>query len=133
MGEPSTASGTDIGVTHALSLHPVMGDPDKANLQAELEHAGWRVERCEGADWWVHESWTLTSAWRPVGATIYLTLLVDPQSETSDVGSVWAVSVSSTPPVDWMDAGQTLVRTSPRWPERMEELVAAANSLRPAP
>jgi hypothetical protein len=110
-----------------------MGEPDKANLQAELEHAGWRVERREGDDWWVHESWALTSTWRPVGATICLTLLVDPQAETSNVGSVWAVSVSSTPADDRMDAGRTAIRTSPRWPERMKEIIAAANSLRPAP
>lgn len=111
-----------------------MGDPDKANLQAELERAGWRVERREGDDWWIHESWALTSAWRPVGASIFLTLLVDPQQlETNDVGSVWAISVSNTPPSDRMDAGRTAIRTSPRWPERLKEIVAATNSLRPTP
>lgn len=110
-----------------------MGDPDKANLQAELERAGWRVERRAGDDWWAHESWELASSWRPVGATIFLTLLVDPQSETTDIGSVWAVSISSTLPDDRMDAGRTAIRTSPRWPERLKEIVAAANALRPVP
>jgi hypothetical protein len=109
-----------------------MGDPDKTTLQAELERSGWRVQRRAGDEWWAQESWELSSAWRPVGATIFLTFLVDPQSETTtSVGSVWAVSVSSSLPDDRMDAWRTEIRTSPRWPERLKEIVAAANSLRP--
>jgi hypothetical protein len=110
-----------------------VGEPDKANLQAALERAGWRVERRAGDDWWVHESWELVSTWRPVGATIFLTLLVDPEAESNDVSSVWAVSVSDSPPDDRIDVGPNPISTSPRWPERLKEIVVAANSLRPTP
>jgi hypothetical protein len=110
-----------------------MGEPDKASLQADLESAGWRAERRGGDDWWVHEYWELQSTWRPVGAKIFLTLLVDPQSETSDIRSIWAISVSSRQPVDRIDAERTAIRVAPHWPRRIEEVVEAANSLRPAP
>lgn len=110
----------------------IMGEPDKADLQAELEHAGWGVERSAGDDWWVHESWKLTSTWRPVGASVFVTLLVDPQSATNDVSRVWAIAISSQRPVDWLEASGRAIRVSPRWPTRLKEIVAAAKALRPA-
>jgi hypothetical protein len=109
-----------------------MGEPDKANLQAELERAGWRVERRDGDDWWEHESWELTSTWRPTHAKAHLTLLIDPQSETSEIGAVWAIAVTLEKPTDRREAGRSAIRVSPRWPERMKEIVVAASSLRPS-
>lgn len=108
-----------------------MGEPDKTNLQTALEHTGWRVHRYDSDDWWVHESWELTSTWRPVGETTFLTLLVDPQAETRDIGSVWAVSVTLHKPNNRMDAESSAIRVSPSWPDRMKEVVAMARSLRP--
>lgn len=109
-----------------------MGEPDKSDLQAALELTGWRVNRYDSDDWWVHESWELTSTWRPVGKTTFLTLLVDPQAETIDIGSVWAVSVTLHKPDNRMDAERSAIRVSPSWPNRMKEIVASASSLRPA-
>ena len=109
-----------------------MGEPDKANLQAELERAGWRVERCNRDDWWEHESWELTSTWRPTHARAYLTLLIDPQSETSEIGAVWAIAVTIEKPTGHVKAGRSAIRVSPRWPERLKEIVEAASSPRPS-
>jgi len=109
-----------------------MGGPDKADLQTALERTGWRIERRDGNDWWIHEIWELISTWRPVGATAFLTLLVDPQARTSDIGSVWAVAVTLHRPGDRMDAERSAIRVSPRWPDRMKEVVAVAKSLRPS-
>jgi len=109
-----------------------MGEPDKVNLQAALERTGWRVKRHDSNDWWIHESWELTSTWHPIGTTAFLTLLVDPQAETSDVGSVWAVAVTVHRPGDRMDAERSAIRVSPRWPDRMKEVVAMASSQRPS-
>jgi hypothetical protein len=106
-----------------------MGDPDKTDLQAELERAGWRVQRHAGDDWWAHEVWELTSAWRPVDAKAFLTFLVDPEARTSRIGDVWAIAVTRVRPAD---RSPSTVRVSPRWPERMKEIVAAADALRPS-
>ena len=83
-----------------------MGESDKADLQAELERAGWRVKRRDGDDWWEHEVWELASTWRPTHAKV-------------------------EKPTDRMEADRSAIRVSPRWPERMKEIVVAANSLRP--
>jgi hypothetical protein len=109
-----------------------MGEPDKANLQAELERAGWRVERRNGDDWWEHESWELTSTWRPNYSKVWLTLLIDPQSKTSEISAVWAIGVTLEKPTDRMEAGRSAIRVAPRWPERMKEIVTAVSSLRPS-
>jgi hypothetical protein len=109
-----------------------MGEPDKANLQAELERAGWRVERRNGESWWEHESWELTSTWRPTHARAYLTLLIDPQSDTSAIGAVWAIAVTLEKPTCRTEADRSAIRVSPRWPERMKEIVVVAGSLRPS-
>lgn len=109
-----------------------MGEPDKANLQAELERAGWRVDRHNGNDWWEHENWELTSAWRYTHAKAWLTFLIDPQSDTSAIGAVWAIAVTLEKPTSRMEAGRSAIRVSPRWPERMKEIVVVASSLRPS-
>jgi hypothetical protein len=109
-----------------------MGETDKANLESELERAGWSVQRLPSDDWWIHETWSLSSTWRPVGTTAFITLLVDPQAQTGDVGSVWAVAISNQQLTDRMEVGRDEIRVSPRWPERMKEIVAAVGSLRPA-
>jgi hypothetical protein len=109
-----------------------MGEPDKDNLQAELERAGWHVERRGGDAWWEHESWQLMSAWRPTHAKIFLTLLIDPMSVTSGIGAVWAIAVTRERPASRREADGSEIRVSPRWPERMKEIVAAAGSLRPS-
>src|SRR5436190_12657761 len=109
-----------------------MGDPDKTELQAELERAGWRVERHAGNDWWEHEVWEFASAWRPTHAKAFLTLLVDPMSETSDIASAWAIAVTLERPADRTQAGGAAVRVRPRWPECMKQIVLAASSLRPS-
>jgi hypothetical protein len=107
-----------------------MGPPDKTDLQAELERTGWRVERRDGDDWWEHEVWELTSTWRPTHAKVFLTLLVDPMAKTSEIGDVWAIAVTLEKPADRMQA-DPVITVSPRWPDRMKEIVAAAGSLRP--
>jgi hypothetical protein len=107
-----------------------MGDPDKLNLQTELERAGWRVQRHAGADWWMHEIWELASAWRPTDAHAFLTLLIDPQASTTGIGDVWAIAVTPERPADRMEADRSAIRVRPRWPERMKEIVLAAAGLR---
>jgi hypothetical protein len=109
-----------------------MGDPDKADLQAALEKTGWLVDRRLGEDWWEHEGWALTSKWRPVGASAFITLLLDPAAEPNNVGSVWAVAVTPGKPLDRAEADRCAIRVSPRWPERMKEIVDAASLLRPS-
>jgi hypothetical protein len=108
-----------------------MGEPDKINLQAALEAAGWRVERQAGEVWWAHEVWSLTSEWSPVGARVTLTLLVDPQSDTTLVSDVWAITASHEPLTGRSENAENTVHVRKRWPERMKDVVALAETLRP--
>jgi|JI10StandDraft_1071094.scaffolds.fasta_scaffold254923_4 hypothetical protein len=108
-----------------------MGEPDKINLQAALEGAGWRVERRQGDIWWAHEVWSLTSEWSPVGARVTLTLLVDPQSDTALVSDVWAITASHEPLTSRSEHTENTVHVRKRWPERMKDVVALAETLRP--
>ena len=113
------------------AIQSEMGDPDKVDLQAELERTGWHVTRNDGYHWWEHECWELASTWRPIGTKAFLTFLVDPQSKATVVSSVWAVAVTSARPIDRLEAEQSAIRIAPRWPERMKEILEAARSLRP--
>lgn len=109
-----------------------MGEPDKVILRAKLEGAGWKVSPLERDEWWLHEAWMLTSTWRPVGAEVHLTMVIDPQINSSGIENVWAICVGRSSPMERLAEDQTTVRTSPCLPERLEEIVAAARALRPA-
>ena len=112
-----------------------MGDPDKVALRAALEASGWDVERIERDDWWVFESWRLTSTWRPQGASAYVTLILRPDSDTSRpsrIADVSYVAVTHEPPsFDRFEASRAAIGVSP-WPDRLRDVVAAATALRPS-
>ena len=108
-----------------------MGEPDKVKLRAEIQDNGWNIECRVSDNWWAHEFWGLTSSWRPVGARIFVTFLVDPMERSNDIASVWAIAVSSEMPADRIAAERTAISVSPRWPERMREIIGKVNSLRP--
>lgn len=50
------------------------------------------------SDWWFTDILRLTSTWRPVNTSIYLTLLVDPLIIERKI--IWCIRVSSEKPID---------------------------------
>lgn len=62
-----------------------------------FESNGWVFkEPADLSDWWFAEILQLSSAWRPVNTSLYLTLLTDPQIRDKKV--VWAVGISASIP-----------------------------------
>jgi hypothetical protein len=103
-------------------------------LEATLDQHGWHVEvQSEDADWWVDERWRVRSTWSPVGFTVHVTFLVDPQHDgpRSKGAAVWAAAVSRTPPTSRAEAERC---SHAAFRERnIEELVRFAGELRDAP
>ena len=110
-----------------------MPDTRKIQLRSAIENSGWRIENVKFDDtiWWLDELWRLTSTWRPTGTTAYVAFMVDPQVvREDDPKRVWAITVGREPPQDKNHTGGELFSVSPRWPERLEEIVNAVSALR---
>jgi hypothetical protein len=73
-------------------------DPRVEKLIEAFESKGWKYigSTDTSSDWWFTEILQLTSTWRPVGTSIYLTLLTDPCYSKEKV--VWCISISSIIP-----------------------------------
>lgn len=85
-------------------------------LIAKLSEYGWRVlQREESLDWWALEFWKVQSEWTPVGFTIYLTLLTDPQPPD---GWLLAVGTSRERPYDRKEAGEPMIWSGGTFKER---------------
>lgn len=60
------------------------------------------IEVEQQSEWWADEIWRLRSTWSPVGATAFVTFLVDPQNDDHDRQKgvdVWAVAASCRRPL----------------------------------
>jgi hypothetical protein len=107
----------------------------KRQVEAELEHAGWRVAMREvptNDAWWIDELWVIESAWSPQGARAFVTFLVDPQavSERQHGERVWAVAITRHRPPTPAEA-KPHVPLRPRWETRnLKELRALVGALR---
>ena len=103
-------------------------ESQKRQLETALLSSGWRIaERETGtSDWWAEEIWTIESTWRPVGFTLFLTFLVDPQSDLQKVRKdVWAISCSSTRPQSHGDAMQAVkICIRPSWEKNFPGFVS---------
>ena len=99
-------------------------------LATALERSGWeRAQvRVDGLEWWADEIWEVASRWSPVGARVFVTLLVDPQWEgpRRKGHGVWAAGCSVLFPTSRTEAesGGTL-----RTRASSDEIAAFANGL----
>lgn len=61
---------------------------------------GWEATELDNYDFhkWSIETWLLQSIWSPIGATAYVSFLIDPQSDFQNP-SAWAIEVSDEEPV----------------------------------
>ena len=74
-------------------------DPRIEKLISVFESNGWAYKGLvDMSDWWYSDILELSSTWRPVNVSIYLTLLTDPQMLDKKI--VWAVGISSKLPAD---------------------------------
>jgi hypothetical protein len=88
------------------------------------------VARTSEVEWWADEQWRLESSWSPVGFTVFLTFLVDPQHDgpRAPGQAVWAVSISPDEPRSRAAAEQ--VRHAALQEGKLPDVVRAANELR---
>jgi len=104
----------------------------KAKLADALESSGWDlIEHVTDLDWWADEIWELASRWSPVGASAFVTFLVDPMWEgpRRQGQAVWAVGCSAGYPQDRGHAcGDGLLRLKER--NELEAFLQAVNALR---
>jgi hypothetical protein len=84
-------------------------------LRLALTERGWEVAAVESpGDWWCHERWRLRSLWPPRNREAFITFLVEPQSEFSQLQQgnyqVWAAAASAAPLSNWQEppAGATM-------------------------
>ena len=75
-------------------------DARAEKLLSAFERNDWKISGSAdiSGDWWFQDIIQLTSLWRPIGVSIYLTLLIDPT--ITDSKEVWAIGVSSEIPGD---------------------------------
>jgi len=84
------------------------------NLASSLERSGWERAQVhvEDLEWWADEIWEVASRWSPVGARVFVTLLVDPMWEGArrKGQGVWAAGCSTAFPTsrEAAEAGGTL-------------------------
>ncbi len=64
------------------------------------EKNGWKCTGLDNYDFykWSMETWLLESVWSPIGATAYVSFLIDPQSDFQNPYP-WAIEVSNEKPV----------------------------------
>jgi hypothetical protein len=104
----------------------------------QVERHGWAVTELDDypLDWWADEIWLLKSVWSPLGATAYLTFLVDPQAaiKRKKGADVWAVSASRIKPLERLEAeSRFILGLGSGWRENLPGLLEYLNALRHAP
>jgi hypothetical protein len=67
-------------------------------LLAVFQSNGWMFAGSAdvSSDWWFSDILQLESTWRPIGTSLYLTLLTDPQ--VLDEKDIWCIGISSNIP-----------------------------------
>jgi hypothetical protein len=103
-------------------------------LLKHLERTGWAVTRRKGEqEWWswYHEIWALESCWSPHGFTLFLTLLIDPQ--TGNPNPFWLIGTSFKLPENSSEAhGEPSLMVTPNWVNDLPQFVADLSALRRA-
>jgi hypothetical protein len=105
----------------------------RRELLKRLPKHGWSLERIEDSDleWWADEIWVLKPVWLNHPGPIYLTFLVDPQSDTplrKKGQGIWTVKASLKRPTDWLTEAGDIYWELGDWqrtlPKFLEELPA---------
>jgi len=109
-------------------------DVRHSQIIAKLSEHGWRVagrER-EDLDWWADEIWTLESEWAPLGFTVYLTWLIDPQwdDQRQPGQAVWAVGTCLNRPAGRSEAEGSPLMSINHWPREVPEFLVGLAALR---
>jgi hypothetical protein len=108
----------------------------KELLLANLINAGWELlERDDGTEWWLEESWRIRSIKQHWGFELLVLFLVDPTYEGGEKSSpVWAVSAFEKMPEQRpVDKGiATLPLRNGRFDANLTTFAAAINAYRNA-
>lgn len=74
------------------------GEPRLEKLVNAFESKGWKLVGSVDvpSEWWFQDIIQLTSTWRPIGTSVYLTLLTDPA--VIDKKIIWSIAISISVP-----------------------------------
>lgn len=70
----------------------------RQTIREKLIENGWKITELEKGelDWWASKMWLIESVWSPIGATAFVTFLLEPM----EAKEVWAIMISEEIPVD---------------------------------
>ena len=70
----------------------------KQTIREKILENGWNITELENVelDWWASEMWRIESVWSPIGATAFVTFLLEPEN----MEYVWAIMASEKKPVN---------------------------------
>lgn len=70
----------------------------RQTIREKLIENGWQITELEGGelDWWANEMWRIESVWSPIGATAFVTFMLEPEYAEE----VWEITVSAEKPVN---------------------------------
>lgn len=96
----------------------------REQLIEKLSRFGWRVAEIneEPSPWWADEEWIIESEWSPLGFQLFLTFLVDLESDTNRKKGeqVSAIGAALKKPNDRNQASeQSLIFIKPKWEKRL--------------
>ena len=101
-----------------------------------LNEDGWEVARLDLSSdcWWAKEIWRLKSDWSPVGATLFLTLLIDPQFDGDKNNlpdeAVWMIGLSDSIPRERGEAERLTFLFKGRFSDAPKEILREAAQMR---
>lgn len=75
-------------------------EAQRNEMLESAEKNGWKATELDNYDFhrWSMETWLLESVWSPIGATAYVSFLIDPQSDFQNPYA-WAIEVSAEKPI----------------------------------
>ncbi len=68
----------------------------RQTIREKVIENGWKITELEKVelDWWANEMWLLESVWSPIGKTVFITFLLEPEYAKE----VWEIMISKEKP-----------------------------------
>ena len=104
-------------------------------IHDRLDEFGWAFASHDDTDaWWADDIWRLRSIWSPQSCEVYLTFLIDPQTDINHRKpgeNVWAVKASVARPTQWQrHDGEFVLDFGRGWRDRLPELFSSLQKMR---
>jgi hypothetical protein len=94
------------------------------------EANGWKVTELDNYDFqrWSMETWLLESLWSPIGATAYVSFLINEECISSNLFA-WAIEVSGEKPV-WGKERTRFIVSLTQWKNKKNDFLSFLSEVR---